>query len=129
MKSQKPTVEEILARVAGHPCAADRELEQAVPLARALVAGGIRVLEVTLRTPAALAAIRAMREAVPEAWSASAPSSRRRFARRGQRPAPVRVSPGDAAARRGGRARGHPRAARRDDALRSDRRARRRLLA
>jgi 2-dehydro-3-deoxyphosphogluconate aldolase/(4S)-4-hydroxy-2-oxoglutarate aldolase len=32
----------------------------AVPLARALVRGGLRVLEVTLRTPAALDAIRAM---------------------------------------------------------------------
>ncbi|SCK58184.1 2-dehydro-3-deoxyphosphogluconate aldolase / (4S)-4-hydroxy-2-oxoglutarate aldolase [Variovorax sp. HW608] len=35
-------------------------LEDAVPLARALVAGGIRVLEVTLRTPAALKAIEAI---------------------------------------------------------------------
>lgn len=34
----------------------------AVPLAEALVAGGLRVLEVTLRTPAALGAIRAMRQ-------------------------------------------------------------------
>lgn len=34
----------------------------AVPLAEALVAGGLRVLEVTLRTPAALPAIRLMRE-------------------------------------------------------------------
>jgi 2-dehydro-3-deoxyphosphogluconate aldolase/(4S)-4-hydroxy-2-oxoglutarate aldolase len=33
-------------------------LEHAVPLARALVAGGIRVLELTLRTPVALEAIR-----------------------------------------------------------------------
>lgn len=33
---------------------------QAAPLARALVAGGLPVLEVTLRTPAALDAIRAM---------------------------------------------------------------------
>lgn len=32
-------------------------VEDAVPLARALVAGGVRVLEVTLRTPAALEAI------------------------------------------------------------------------
>jgi 2-dehydro-3-deoxyphosphogluconate aldolase / (4S)-4-hydroxy-2-oxoglutarate aldolase len=39
----------------------------AVPLAEALVAGGLTVLEVTLRTPAALASIRAMRAAVPEA--------------------------------------------------------------
>ena len=34
----------------------------AEPVARALVAGGLRVLEVTLRTPCALDAIRAMRE-------------------------------------------------------------------
>ncbi|HEY1077687.1 MAG TPA: bifunctional 4-hydroxy-2-oxoglutarate aldolase/2-dehydro-3-deoxy-phosphogluconate aldolase [Fontimonas sp.] len=39
----------------------------AVPLARALVAGGVRVLEVTLRTTTALAAIRAIAEQVPEA--------------------------------------------------------------
>lgn len=43
------------------------ELAHAVPLARALVAGGVRVLEVTLRTPAALAAIRAIAGEVPEA--------------------------------------------------------------
>jgi 2-dehydro-3-deoxyphosphogluconate aldolase / (4S)-4-hydroxy-2-oxoglutarate aldolase len=40
---------------------------QAVPLARALVAGGIRTLEITLRTPAALDAIRAIATQVPEA--------------------------------------------------------------
>lgn len=43
------------------------ELAQAAPLARALVAGGVYVLEVTLRTPMALAAIRAMASEVPEA--------------------------------------------------------------
>jgi 2-dehydro-3-deoxyphosphogluconate aldolase/(4S)-4-hydroxy-2-oxoglutarate aldolase len=43
------------------------ELAHAVPLAKALVAGGVRVLEVTLRTPVALAAIRAMAHDVPEA--------------------------------------------------------------
>jgi len=37
------------------------DVDHAVPLARALVAGGLRVLEVTLRTPAALDAIRAMK--------------------------------------------------------------------
>lgn len=42
-------------------------LEDAVPLAEALVAGGVRVLEVTLRTPVALAAIEAIARAVPEA--------------------------------------------------------------
>lgn len=39
----------------------------AVPMARALVAGGIRVLEITLRTPFGLSAIRAISEQVPEA--------------------------------------------------------------
>jgi len=43
------------------------ELEQAVPLARALVAGGIRVLEITLRTPVALEAIRAIAAAIDNA--------------------------------------------------------------
>ena len=39
----------------------------AVPLARALVAGGLPAIEVTLRTPAALDAIRAIADEVPEA--------------------------------------------------------------
>jgi len=43
------------------------DIAHAVPLARALAAGGLRVLEVTMRTPVALAAIEAMRKAVPEA--------------------------------------------------------------
>ncbi len=38
------------------------DVAHAVPLAEALVAGGLRVLEVTLRTPAALPAIRAMKQ-------------------------------------------------------------------
>ena len=42
-------------------------VNQAVLLARALVAGGIRMLEVTLRTPQALACIEAIAHAVPEA--------------------------------------------------------------
>jgi 2-dehydro-3-deoxyphosphogluconate aldolase/(4S)-4-hydroxy-2-oxoglutarate aldolase len=44
-----------------------QRLEQAVPLARALVEGGVKVLEVTLRTPVALAAIEAIARALPEA--------------------------------------------------------------
>ena len=43
------------------------EVARAVPMARALVAGGIRMLEVTLRTPAALECIRAIAREVPEA--------------------------------------------------------------
>jgi 2-dehydro-3-deoxyphosphogluconate aldolase/(4S)-4-hydroxy-2-oxoglutarate aldolase len=42
-------------------------LEDAVPLARALVAGGVRTLEVTLRTPVAIDAAKAMMAEVPEA--------------------------------------------------------------
>lgn len=41
--------------------------EQAVPLARALVKGGLPVLEVTFRTPAAAGAIAAIRREVTEA--------------------------------------------------------------
>ena len=41
-------------------------LEDAVPLARALVAGGLPVIEVTLRTKAALEAVRAIIAEVPD---------------------------------------------------------------
>jgi 2-dehydro-3-deoxyphosphogluconate aldolase/(4S)-4-hydroxy-2-oxoglutarate aldolase len=43
------------------------DLAHAVPLARALVAGGVRVLEVTLRTAPALEAIRRIAREVPDA--------------------------------------------------------------
>ncbi len=43
------------------------DVAHAVPMARALVAGGIRMLEVTLRTPQALACIEAIARDVPEA--------------------------------------------------------------
>ncbi len=41
-------------------------VENALPMARALFAGSVRVLEVTLRTPAALAAIAAIARSLPE---------------------------------------------------------------
>lgn len=43
-----------------------QRVEDAVPMAKALAAGGITVFEITLRTPAALDAIRAIAEALPE---------------------------------------------------------------
>jgi 2-dehydro-3-deoxyphosphogluconate aldolase/(4S)-4-hydroxy-2-oxoglutarate aldolase len=49
------------------PVIAIDDIKQAVPLAKALVAGGIRVLEVTLRTEHGLPAIRAIAEQVPDA--------------------------------------------------------------
>jgi 2-dehydro-3-deoxyphosphogluconate aldolase/(4S)-4-hydroxy-2-oxoglutarate aldolase len=42
------------------------KLDDAAPLARALVRGGIKAVEVTLRTPAALDCIRAIADTVPE---------------------------------------------------------------
>jgi 2-dehydro-3-deoxyphosphogluconate aldolase / (4S)-4-hydroxy-2-oxoglutarate aldolase len=42
-------------------------LEDAVPLAKALVAGGVHVLEVTLRTPVAIESAKAIMAQVPEA--------------------------------------------------------------
>jgi 2-dehydro-3-deoxyphosphogluconate aldolase/(4S)-4-hydroxy-2-oxoglutarate aldolase len=57
----------ILARAPVIPVLTVAKLEHAVPLARALVAGGLDVLEITLRTSCALDAIAAMRGAAPDA--------------------------------------------------------------
>lgn len=61
------TVREIMRLSPVIPVITVRTLSQAVPMAQALVRGGIRVLEVTLRSDCALDAIRALREAVPDA--------------------------------------------------------------
>jgi len=60
-------IRDIMAQAPVIPVLIIEDLEHAVPLARALCAGGLRVLEVTMRTPVALAAIAAMRQAVPDA--------------------------------------------------------------
>jgi 2-dehydro-3-deoxyphosphogluconate aldolase/(4S)-4-hydroxy-2-oxoglutarate aldolase len=49
------------------PVVVVEDLADAVPLARALVAGGLPAIEVTLRTPVALDAIRAIAGSVPDA--------------------------------------------------------------
>ncbi|MEU5997213.1 bifunctional 4-hydroxy-2-oxoglutarate aldolase/2-dehydro-3-deoxy-phosphogluconate aldolase [Streptomyces sp. NPDC047197] len=49
------------------PVVVVEDVADAVPLARALVAGGLPAIEVTLRTPAALDAIRAIAAEVPDA--------------------------------------------------------------
>ncbi|MEU0686694.1 bifunctional 4-hydroxy-2-oxoglutarate aldolase/2-dehydro-3-deoxy-phosphogluconate aldolase [Streptomyces uncialis] len=49
------------------PVVVVQDVADAVPLARALVAGGLPAIEVTLRTPAALDAIRAIAAEVPGA--------------------------------------------------------------
>ena len=62
----RPPVASLLDRVPVVPVVVVDEVAQAVPLARALVAGGLPVIELTLRTPAALDAIRAIADEVPE---------------------------------------------------------------
>jgi 2-dehydro-3-deoxyphosphogluconate aldolase/(4S)-4-hydroxy-2-oxoglutarate aldolase len=42
------------------------DADHAVPVAKALLAGGVTAMELTLRTPAAIDALRAVRRAVPE---------------------------------------------------------------
>jgi len=59
-------IEDILTRSPVMPVLVIEDAKQAVPLARALQAGGIDVLEVTLRTPAALAAVEAIATALPD---------------------------------------------------------------
>ncbi|PWI18727.1 keto-deoxy-phosphogluconate aldolase [Streptomyces sp. Act143] len=49
------------------PVVVIEDASDAVPLARALVAGGLPAIEVTLRTPVALKAIRAIADGVPDA--------------------------------------------------------------
>ena len=58
MSSQQLTARQILQQGPVVPVMVIDDLSTAVPLARALVAGGIRVLEITLRTPVAIDAIR-----------------------------------------------------------------------
>ncbi len=56
------TIDHILAMSPVIPVLVVDRIEDALPIAEALVAGGLPVLEVTLRTPIALDAIRAMKQ-------------------------------------------------------------------
>ena len=58
---------EVLAAGPVMPVVVIDDPAMAVPLARALVAGGIRAIEMTLRTPGALEAVRAIADEVPDA--------------------------------------------------------------
>jgi len=60
------TSEALLDRVSVVPVVVIDDLAHAVPVAQALVAGGLPVIELTLRTPVALDAIRAIADEVPE---------------------------------------------------------------
>lgn len=60
-------IREILSFAAVVPQLTFSDPAQAVPAAKALVAGGLRVLEVTLRSASALGCVEAIRKTVPEA--------------------------------------------------------------
>ena len=70
--NETTTMEKLISRqvmqdAAVIPVIVLHDVAHAVPMARALLAGGIRMLEVTLRTPQALACMEAIARAVPEA--------------------------------------------------------------
>lgn len=60
------TIDQILKVAPVVPVMVVERIEDAVPLATALYNGGLKVLEITLRTPCALDAITAMVEALPD---------------------------------------------------------------
>jgi len=60
------SIDQILKVAPVVPVMVVERIEDAVPLAKALYAGGLKVLEITLRTPCALDAITAMVEALPD---------------------------------------------------------------
>lgn len=65
--SRSSAVVELLTAARVIPVLTIERVEDAVPLARALVAGGVRTLEITLRTEAAIAAAKALLAEVPDA--------------------------------------------------------------
>lgn len=60
------SIDQILKVAPVVPVMVVERIEDAVPLAQALYNGGLKVLEITLRTPCALDAITAMVEALPD---------------------------------------------------------------
>ena len=62
------SIEKILASAPVVPVVVIDKLEDAAPLARALYNGGLKALEITLRTPIAAQAVKLMKEEVPEAY-------------------------------------------------------------
>lgn len=61
-------IEQILSSAPVVPVVVIDDIEDAAPLAQALYNGGLRALEVTLRTPVAAQAVKIMKETVPEAY-------------------------------------------------------------
>jgi 2-dehydro-3-deoxyphosphogluconate aldolase/(4S)-4-hydroxy-2-oxoglutarate aldolase len=90
-----PTLASILAAAPVVPVLTVDDWKTAVPLARALVAGGLPAIEITLRTPAALKAIRAVAAEVEGAFAgAGTVLSRAQLEEAAEAGARFAVSPG-----------------------------------
>lgn len=93
--TQKLTALQVMQDAPVIPVIVLSDVAHAVPMAQALVAGGVRMLEITLRTPQALACMEAIAKAVPEAvvgaGTVRSPTDARAAANAGARFA---VSPG-----------------------------------
>ncbi|GGH00551.1 bifunctional 4-hydroxy-2-oxoglutarate aldolase/2-dehydro-3-deoxy-phosphogluconate aldolase [Glycocaulis abyssi] len=61
-----PSLDALIDAASVIPVLAVKRLEDAAPLAMALAAGGLKVIELTLRTDVALDAMKAMQDAAPE---------------------------------------------------------------
>lgn len=88
-------IREIVGMAPVIPVLTVSDVADAVPLARALVMGGLRVLEITLRTPVAIPCVEAIRSAVPDAIVGVGTLTRAvDFAAAGRAGAQFGVSPG-----------------------------------
>jgi hypothetical protein len=122
------TIAEVLGTGPVIPVIVIADAAQAVPLAVALVEGGVRVIEVTLRSSAALEAVRRIAGEAPDAIVGVGTITRPQDRRSEEGRRPLRRQPRSHAGAGEGRARQRPAAlARRDDALRGHRSHERRL--
>jgi len=67
MRTTTPSLETVMTAAPVMPVITIHDVADAVPLARALIAGGLHALEITLRTEAAVPAIAAIARAIPDA--------------------------------------------------------------
>jgi 2-dehydro-3-deoxyphosphogluconate aldolase/(4S)-4-hydroxy-2-oxoglutarate aldolase len=64
--TSQPNLQAVVSATSVIPVLAVKRMDDAAPLARALAEGGLRVIELTLRTDIALEAIKAMQDAAPD---------------------------------------------------------------
>jgi 2-dehydro-3-deoxyphosphogluconate aldolase/(4S)-4-hydroxy-2-oxoglutarate aldolase len=95
MNNWKHTSAEIFNQGPVVPVLVIEHLEDALPIAEALLKGGVNVLEVTLRTPAAMAIIEAIARELPEAYvGAGTVTNRQQLAAVTEAGAKFAISPG-----------------------------------